>query len=96
MRAKAQPYFDQFEQAARSEELGADSLLPGVLGSLDMEFEDVRATETRQDPTNNYLDANATDINRVSLGEKIESNRKKPSQSMEFAEFQKLKNERAF
>ena len=35
-------HFDEFEYVLRSEGLGADSLMPGVLGSFDMEFEDAR------------------------------------------------------
>lgn len=45
MRAKTLRYFDEFEKVARTEELGAESLLPGVLGSFDMEFEDARMKE---------------------------------------------------
>ena len=50
MRDKVQREFDAFERAARSEELEAESLLPapGLLGSLDMQFEDARATELRE------------------------------------------------
>ena len=43
MMVKATPLFDKFEQAARSEELGAESILPQVLCSFDMQFEQAKA-----------------------------------------------------
>ena len=46
MQTKALPFFDSFEHAARSdEELQAKSVLPNLMGSLDMEFVDVRALD---------------------------------------------------
>ena len=50
MFGKVKREFDAFERAARSEELEAESLLPGpgLIGSVDMQFEDARATELRE------------------------------------------------
>lgn len=45
MKSKTKRYFDEFEHVLRSEGLGADSLLPGVLGSFDMQFENQRIEE---------------------------------------------------
>ena len=45
MQQKTQRYFDEFEHILRSEGLGADSLLPGVLGSFDMQFENEKIEE---------------------------------------------------
>ena len=91
MRGKVQREFDAFERAARSEELEAESLLPapGLLGSLDMQFEDARATELREYGLSGGLAGLATQesaahFSRLSLGEKIKSNRFKQSQSIDF------------
>ena len=45
MKEKSAKFFDAFEQAAFSEELGSESVLPGVLGSFDIQFEEARAKE---------------------------------------------------
>ena len=45
MKEKTQGYFDEFEHILRNEGLGADSLLPGLLGSFDQQFENERIQE---------------------------------------------------
>ena len=76
MKDKSIKYFDAFEQAAFSEELGSESVLPGVLGSFDMQFEEARAKE-QTDSKGNLAGLEVQE--RPSLGEMVKSNRKKPS-----------------
>jgi len=51
-KVKAKPLFDAFQIAARSTELGAESLYPLNPGSIDMQFEEERATEVASEQAN--------------------------------------------
>ena len=45
MKRNTERYFDDFKDAAMSEELKPESLYPEVMASFDMQFEAARASE---------------------------------------------------